>query len=382
MKHNRRIIYIAGFLFSIPIALTSYVNSSLLGLYIDQYYIALLYIVASVGTIGVLFSMTRLLTFFGNRKLTIIASIVSLISFLILGLSENAVALMLAFILYFISFNIIFFCLDIFIEDFSKNSPIGGIRGLYLSITSIAWVITQVISGSVILKGSLPGVYLLSVLFILLIIGMFSVFFRDFKDVHYKKISFIKGIKLCLKSDNITRIYVINFILKFFYAWMVIYMPLYLHQYIGFTWGEIGIIFSIMLIPFVVIEFPLGKLSDRIGEKKMLITGFVIITASTIAISFFILPKLALWALILFLTRVGAAMIEIMSESYFFKLMNEKDAELVGFFRNTTPLSYIVAPLLAIPILYFTSSIMYIFTTLVAVLLIGLFVSLRLRDVK
>ncbi len=382
MRHNRTIIHIAGFLFSIPIALTSYINSTFLKNYISEYGIAIVYAVASLITIWCLLKMPDILNKFGNRKALVTSATVSLVSFLTLGITGSAIMAIMAFILCFISFNLVFFSLDIFIEDFSKNSETGGIRGMYLTFTSLAWVIAQLISGSVISRGSLRNMYFLSALFVTLVVGIFMVFFRDFKDPKYKKVSMIKAVKEYFKSKNISKIYFVSLILKFFYAWMIIYTPIYLHEHIGFAWSQIGIIFSIMLIPFVVLEFPLGKLSDKIGEKKMLIGGFVIMILSTLAIPFVNSLFIPFWALALFLTRVGAATVEVMSESYFFKLVDEEDAEVIGFFRNTVPLSYVIAPLLAILVLYFVPSFKFLFLILSAILMLGLFVSLRLRDVK
>ena len=163
---------------------------------------------------------------------------------------------------------------------------------------------------------------------------------------------------------------------------MVIYTPIYLHEYLNFGWDKIGIIFSIMLIPFVILEFPLGKLSDKIGEKKILIAGFIVSILSILAIPFINEPRLIFWAGILFATRVGAATIEVLSESYFFKVVSEENADAISFFRNTTPLSYIIAPLLAVPVLLFVPSFEYLFFILGAVMLYGLFITLRLRDIK
>jgi MFS family permease len=163
---------------------------------------------------------------------------------------------------------------------------------------------------------------------------------------------------------------------------MIIYTPIYLHTYIGFAWDKIGIIFSIMLLPFVILDFPLGKLSDKIGEKKMLLFGFVIICLSTLVIPFINTPTLWLWAFVLLLTRIGAATIETMSESYFFKYISEENIDLISFFRNTGPLSFIIGPALAIPVLLFIPSFQYIFFVLSAVLMCGFLVTLRLRDVK
>jgi len=81
-------------------------------------------------------------------------------------------------------------------------------------------------------------------------------------------------------------------------------------------------------------------------------------------------------------TRIGAATIEVMSEGYFFKEIKEKNADETSFFRNTYPLSYIIAPMIAIPTLLFVPSFKYLFLIVTVFLLLGLLVTLRLKDIK
>src|SRR3989344_3817753 len=295
MKHNRKIIYLAGFLISVPIALTSYINSSLLEIYVDKYFLGIIYMLASLITIIGMAKMPKILTRLGNRKSTLLFCLIFLASLILMGLGGKGFIVIPAFIFYFVSVNLIFATLDIFIEDFSKNSPVGGI----------------------------PGVYLLSALFVSLVCIIFSLFLRDFKDPQYEKVPILRTIIFFWRNRNIAKIYLITLILRFFYAWMIIYTPIYMHEYIGFDWSQIGIIFSIMLLPFIILELPLGILSDRIGEKKMLIVGFCIISVST-------------------------AMI----------------------------------PLFSIPVLLIVPSFEYLFFVLGAVMLCGLLISLRLRDVR
>lgn len=382
MSHHRKIIYLAGFLLSLPVALTSYINSSVLERYASENFLGIIYVVASILTILSMFKMSRILTRLGNRATTLLFSVLLLLSLIFLTFSETPHIIITAFIVYFISSNFILESLDIFIEDFSKGSPVGGIRGLYLTINSLAWVVAQLISGSIIAKSSLQGIYLISALFTALVCIMFMTFLRDFKDPEYKKIPVLKTLSVFRKNKNILKIYFINLILKFFFAWMIIYTPIYLHEHIGFDWGNIGIIFSIMLLPFILLDYPLGKLSDKIGEKKMLIVGFCIISISTLIIPLFTDKNLYLWAFILFATRVGAATIETMSENYFFKSVNEESVDILSFFRNATPLSFIIAPLLAMPVLLFTPSFKYLFFILSIIMLLGLLISIRLKDVR
>jgi len=381
-QHNRKIIYLAGFLFSITIALTSYINSSFLASYINPKYVGVVYIVASAITIVLMLQLHKLLTKRGNRNVALIISIALFLALILLSFSQTPSIIIAAFILYFLANNFMIASLDVFMENLSEHSSIGRFRGFYLTVTNSAWVIAQMISGSVISKSSYQGVYLLSAGFMILVSMIFVLFLKDFKDLQYKKIPILRNIKIFAENKNVSRIYLINLILKFFFAWMIIYTPIYLHEYMNFGWDKIGIIFTFMLLPFVILEFPLGKLSDKIGERKMLIIGFSISAVATLIIPLITLPKIFLWAGILFATRVGAATIEIMSESYFFKSIEDEDAEATSFFRNTTPLSFILAPLVATPLLILIPSFKYLFFVLAAILFYGLFLTLKLKDVK
>ena len=90
-----------------------------------------------------------------------------------------------------------------------------------------------------------------------------------------------------LHRKDIMRVYYASLMLELFYCVMSIYTPLYLLS-IGLTWTEIGKIITVMLIPFVLIQIPLGIIADKkTGEQEWLIIGFIIISFSTAAISFF-----------------------------------------------------------------------------------------------
>ena len=382
MNLKRKIIYLAGFLFSVPLALTSYINSSYLKENISEYSVGILYTVASILAILFLFRMPKILTRYGNRKFIIVSGLITLFSLALIALSENLYIIVGAFVIFFISSDLILASLDIFVEDFSTNKSIGRFRGMYLTFVNLAWVVSQMISGSIIKKSSFAGIYLFSSLFIILMILVFVLLLKNFKDPEYKRVSLLKTFKHIAKNSKLHKIYTIFFILKFFFAWMIIYTPIYLHEEIGFDWNQIGTIFSIMLLPFVLLTFPTGKLSDKIGEKKMLILGFVICSLFTLLIPFIGIKAVWIFAVILFMTRVGAALIEAMSEIYFFRIVSEEDADVIAFFKNTYPLSFVVAPLVATITLLFLPHFSLLYPILSVVLLLGLILSLRLKDVK
>ena len=114
----------------------------------------------------------------------------------------------------------------------------------------------------------------------------------------------------------------------------------------------------------------------------MLILGFVICSLFTLLIPFIGIKAVWIFAVILFMTRVGAALIEAMSEIYFFRIVSEEDADVIAFFKNTYPLSFVVAPLVATITLLFLPHFSLLYPILSVVLLLGLILSLRLKDVK
>ena len=156
-----------------------------------------------------------------------------------------------------------------------------------------------------------------------------------------------------LENRNLFRIYHISFAMEFFYALMIVYTPLYLHS-LGYSWADMGILFTVMLVPFVLLQYPLGVLSDRFfGEKEMLFGSIAIATLATATIPFLEVSTFVIWGGVLFMTRVGIAGIEILRDAYFYKQIDGNDMDIIAFFRTTRPLANMTAAILSAGILLF-----------------------------
>ena len=133
-------------------------------------------------------------------------------------------------------------------------------------------------------------------------------------------------------NSNICDIWVDSFLLNFFYAWMTIYVPIYLKWHIGFSWQEIGLLISIALLPFLLFQYPLGRLADKkLGEKEILILGFLVTSITLFIIPLLNTTNFFAWAGLLFATRVGASFIEISTETYFFKKVSAENVGMISF---------------------------------------------------
>jgi MFS family permease len=247
---------------------------------------------------------------------------------------------------------------------------------------NIAYVISPFIAGIILNLYGFDGLYTISALLLIPFILLLRSGFRYFKDPVYKKLSLLPTIQILKTSNDLRNIFIIQFILRFFYAVMTIYMTIYLHTHIGFSLSAIGILFSVMLIPFVLFEYPLGHYADkRYGEKEFLTLGFIIMAGATYYLSFITTADFALWMLLLFITRIGAAMIEVMNEIYFFKHVDSTDTDTISAFRMLSPLAYIAGPAAGSLLLLFMP-MQYIFGVLGIIVLIGVLASLKLKDTK
>lgn len=380
--HIFHVIYLLAFLFSLHAALPAYISSSFLSEAGSERIVGILYTLGSLLTIGAVAFSPLLLKAVGSyRAMLILASIQTGI-FAGLAYFSSFPILATLFVLSFPVLMVLYFGFDIFIENNSDNNKAGAIRGGYLTIGNIAWLFSPMIVSIVLTDGDYWKIYTLSALLIAFVALLIAGNLRDFKDPQYAPVHFKKTISRILNNKNIRNIFATNTLLHFFYAWMVIYMPIYLHEHIGLPWSDIGIVFTIMLLPFILFEFPAGKLADsKWGEKELLVSGIILIAIATASLTFITKADVALWALALFITRVGASIIEIMNETYFFKQIAASDADIIGFFRITRPLAYSIAPIVATGVLL-VADYRFLFLTLGVIMLSGLYFSLSLKDTR
>jgi Na+/melibiose symporter-like transporter len=246
----------------------------------------------------------------------------------------------------------------------------------------VAWVIAPALATLILVGDGYWRVYLAAAAIFIPGLFIFASKLEHFKDPLYRVIHFKQALGVVWRNKDLRSIFSISFLLQFFFTLMVIYTPLYLHNHIGFEWRELGPIFSIMLVPFLLLEAPLGRLADRVlGEKELLIAGFSIMALATGAIYFFTAHSFALWGTLLFMTRVGAASVEVMTEAYFFKKINAGDAAIVGLNRSVRPFAGAVAPIAATGLLAFLS-LPSLFLALGALMLLGIPLAMALKDTK
>ncbi len=373
-------LYVLGFIISFRFAIPSYITSSFFSAIIGEKTVGYVFAGASVVSLVTFLLMPKILKRYGNYKTAIFASCLTLLSLLAMGILKSIWPIILFYIISSAASGIISLSLDIFVEHDSANINTGDIRGVYLSIENFAWLICPFLSGLIVGQSGYHNAFLVAALFMIPIIFILFWEMKDFKDPEYKEFDILNTAKEILGMKDVQFITASFFLLQFFYAWMTIYMPIYMNINMGFDWLTIGKIFTVMLLPFVILEPPLGWIADKVlGEKEILTAGFIIIAFSTAFIPFISNKNFWVWAIVLFITRVGSSMVEVMTDTYFFKKIGDKDANIISLYRSMIPLTYIIAPLVATLFLaYF--NFQYLFFALAFIMLFGIRYSLSIKD--
>jgi MFS family permease len=381
-SHAIYTIAVIGFIYTLHIVVPMYSNSSFLNVFVNEKIVGYIYMVgAAVTILGFLIAPTWIRKLGNYRTAITLICIQIALFFGIINATETSTIIIL-FILQSAVISMIGLSLDIFLEAYTDGIHAGAIRGMYSATLNASWVIGPLI-GSMIINGSnnYHNTYVAALAMLFPLLYLIHRNFPRFKDPHYTHPSLWQLVKHIDSNRSWSRLFVVNIILQVFYAWMTIYCPIYLHETLGLGWESIGIILVIMLIPFPLIQYPLGKLADKkYGEKSMMIAGFTIMGVSTIMLAAIGTPSIILWSIGLFVTRIGAAMSEIMLETYFFKTFSMRDTATLGMFRLTRPLSNFIAPIISMTGLLFVTD-KYMFVIIGIISLAALYPIWGIKDI-
>ncbi|MEX2368922.1 MAG: MFS transporter [Candidatus Paceibacterota bacterium] len=375
--------YMMSAFFTLHFVLPLYVNSNFLDSIVSETTTSLIYIVAAILAIATMSVSADMLPKLGNFWSMLIFLVLELAAVAILAIPTAPVALLIgAFIAHWILTAIIRFNIDVFLEHFSTDAETGNIRGSVIALNHVSYIIGPLLAGFILSGDTFWQMYLVSAVLVVPPLVILIKKFRNFADPVYENASLFKSVQKVWQDVNVRFALGAMFVLRLFFAWMIVYTPIYLHKYIGLSFSEIGIIFSIMLVPFVLFGQPLGRIADKwLGEKELLIGGFIITAIFTASLSLVTAPSILIWGALLFGTRTGATMIQVMSEGYFFKHVESADIHAISVLRMIRPAAYTIAPILASLMLLF-APFSGIFLGISVALILGALISLPIVDTR
>lgn len=379
-------VYTAVTLLSLHSFILVYINSSFLEQFLDRTEVGTLYTLSAALSILALLFMAPILKRVRNDRLMLTLILVECASVLGMAFAESLRTAVPLFVIHQTVIPVLYFSLDVYMEKIADGhgTKTGSQRGLFLGIMALAAGIGPLIAGQLIgaWDGSFMPVYLLSALMLIPLLYVTHTYLRIFEKIGYAIPPTPSTPRTFWTSKDMRNVFFAHLTMRIFFTWMVIYTPIYLAEQAGFAWHEIGLILFVAMMAYVLFEYPIGIIADRyIGEKEMMAVGFLIMLVATVSMAYIPAGALVAWMALMFVSRIGASLVEVTTEGYFFKKAHGSGMGAVSFFRILRPFSYVAGALLgSLTLLYVPFSMFFIVLGLL--MLPGIYFATQLKDTK
>lgn len=380
----QRTLILSNFFESAHFFLIIYIITPYLATFLPDSETGLVVSLGAIVTLSIFPFLPDLVRRYGTKRLAIFFSFVEVFVLAWLAVSPAPTPAFILIACAVATTPLINYQLDLLLEaTIAKEGSTGRVRTLFLTAGNAAVVLSPLIAG--LLLDSTDAywrVFAVAASSLLPFILLMMV--KDLPEGRPPRLVSVMEALPCLYRDKDLRAVVLSHgILQFFYHLAPLFIPLYLHHALHIPWSILGWMFTIMLVPFVTLEYPAGWLADRRwGDKEMLLAGFLIMGLGMSAIALITKDTMIiLIAIILVVNRIGASLVEAMTEGHFFRRVSEADAVSVEIFRMTRPIAALIAPVVGSALLAMTGYRAMFFVTGILITIAGLSAARRLVDI-
>lgn len=279
---------------------------------------------------------------------------------------------------------IITISLSLMVRDFTAEKNLGRTEGVFFVFNNIGWFLGPLIGGVIGRYAGFEPVFMLSGT--LFLISLAYILHQNLIKKHPslslpkyepKKIIKTGKIKRFFSDKGRVAAYAVHLT---FVTWLVfksVLTPLYITNQ-GYGSDMAGLVISLSMLPYVLIELPVGKYADKHGVRNPIVCGFAIIAMCLFGVK--ISPIFFIDAALLVIVNVGSAFIEPLCDFFFFKhVSKEEENDLYGIFRTADPIGKFAGPLI------FSASLMFlpfdwVFVVSGTIFLIAGVAALRIKD--
>jgi MFS family permease len=375
-------IYIYGFFLALFYAVISYSGSTFLADIINTENIWILYSTAAVFAIILNLSAGKILRKININKLFITVSILTILNSYLLSLPTTPILICIEFIFYYSVSALLFTFASVILEEYSKDSQTGSIRGRYNAIMSGGYLLAPFIASLFIANFGIKSIFILSSVFGLGGLFVFYMFINKVPRLKLEDSNLRLGVKKLFSNYDLKYITLAQIGLTTFYALAVIYLPFKLET-VGISLTQyLSILLPVALTPFLFMPPLLGYLEDKMkDEKEVLIISYIGLILTLVLIAFCNSTSVFVWAILLFVSRLCASSIEISTNSYFYKKIDAKDVSIISIFLSTDYVSTIIfTPILSL--LLFVADVDTLFLTVSFFLCFVLVYISKIHDTK
>jgi len=142
------------------------------------------------------------------------------------------------------------------------------------------------------------------------------------KEVLFSFKTYWKDINWFLHQGNsIIAIFVVSAVLYAWYAASGAFIPLFMTQKFNADLFTIGIVITVINLPFMSVEYFFGRISDTVGEWKMITLGLIL--SGVFIISIYFSTSILIFTFLNILASLGNTILEPLVESISGKLVSE-----------------------------------------------------------
>lgn len=342
----RTVLLVGNFCLSLFTALVGYILLPYLSSFVGAAYAG--FIIAGGALVAVVAfpSLPRLVSRHGARRVALAFAVVEMLVFFVVALFPGAFAAALLAALAIALQPLLSYELDLLLEETMHGEGTAGrVRTLFTTAWNIAALAAPLLIAAVLADADAYGrVFLAAGASLVPFVVLFAT--GSLPQSRPIETSHIPDTLACIVRDrDLAAVTFGHFLLYTFLAWASFYTPLFLHAILGIPWATLGWIFALMLLPYALIEYPAGWIADRVlGDKELMFAGFIIAGGALASISLLSASSsIILIVCILIASRVGAALVESMTEGHFFRRVSEQDINSISVFRGVWPLANLVA---------------------------------------
>lgn len=242
--------------------------------------------------------------------------------------------------------------LPLFISDFAKGVGMEKLNARYLLWVNVGSLVAPVFAMSVV--SLFNDNYRMPLMAAGLVYLSGLLFFKRFgivqEDKIIKKVNMRKTLRALritalhfFQKEGMLRAYTVNFGYYALRAMRYLYVPIIVIEN-GFSSRTLGIVLSLGILPYIIIESFIGRLIRHYGVKIWLTIGFVSFAILSIFATF--VSGYALLAIFV-LWQISGAFMEACHDLLFFDGMpKEHQSKFYGVFRTSVNFPSVIAPIL------------------------------------
>jgi MFS family permease len=269
----------------------------------------------------------------------------------------------------------------IIVKDKSRKSYLSENEGIVYSFNNLAWIIGPFIATLFLIKLGHSSIFALSGFLIFIAFFFFKI--SNIKDKNVSKKIHNHPIQNFLeffKNRDRVMAYIMSVGVSLWWAMVYLYIPLFMIN-AGIDEKFIGIFFVAVASPLILSEYIFSKLAGIHGAKRFFLMGYLFVSVIAI-LCFVFISNIYLVLGLLVLGSFGMAMVEPITEAYFFDIIKKgKDAERFYGPYNTSLETGLIVGKIAPAILLIFFSFKYIFPMFSIFMLLFFAISFKLNNV-